>query len=312
MVVLDKKTSGQNQNGLSTVIEAELRGAPTWATDGPLGAFHAINTISERGLHLAPTYQIIAAKIRSDPLGPKGCYVTRGEHLLVKDVRGILGKRYLNYVLDILNGGFTVWDPARIKAGADSGTGVTISLEGVTQVLDAVKRQDFNGLTQSLHGERMAFAGGYNAFLEASQAPGFLGAMDTTYVVVRPASAVRTLGRKVDPDSMLRRVDLDSMAVHPNLVIAAGGMANAEHYAQSVKVSHAKWEIGVRELNMGAYDYKHTNSGRIYTVCRYGDLNAFEVHHSCEDSHGLGVSTPAREMFYRNMQSLHGLEVRRK
>jgi len=285
--VLLAQKEGQSARGLEAG-GVSLHGQPFHRT-GNMGLVESLEAVAEAGLLLAPTYALVAGRAFAGKDSPawQEYHDSRAERLTLLDANGVMGNKGDVYVADVQNGGLFVHDPSSIRAAVTDGTLVNRALKleqkEVDAFLDAYKRNDATGLSQLVHGERFAFAGNYAAFLDASQAPGFLAGMDATYVVLRPVAEARALTSDYQ--------STESQKDNPDIIIASGGKAAAEKMLD--KVTEFEWE----QFGSWHDGYKNPNTGRVVDLyirdggvsgCRGLDI----------DGHGVGVAPEARAAFF--------------
>ena len=287
-LILDKR-EGTNVRG-AEVGGAVLRGKPFFKP-GSTGLAESIKEVLDEGLIHVPAYSFVArrAHVGKEDEAWSKYHDTNAERLTVLDEKGIRGPKGTIYALDIQNGGLFVWNPQRMKDAVERGNLVNYALKleqgEVNDVLDAMKRNDTEALKQLVHGGNVAFAGDYDGFVEASNAPDFLQGMETTYLVIRPASEAGKLysGRK----------DIADQRENPDIVIASGGKAPAGKMIDQAE--------GFGWSQFGAWhdDYKNVNTGRV--VCLYGGNNGGVAGNRSMNNGGrpVGVAPEALDAFYK-------------
>lgn len=286
-VILDKR-EGTNVRG-AKVGGAELFGKPIHMA-GNTGLAKSIKAILDEGLIHVPTYSLVAGRafVGKEDEAWSQYHDTNAERITALDEKGIMGAKGTVYALDIQNGGLFVWNPQRIKTAVEGGKLVNYALQleqkEVNAVLDAMKRGDTAALKQLVHGRNVAFAGNYDGFLEASASPDFLQGMDTTYLVIRPA----TEASKLISDYQ----KIDAQRENPDVIIASGGKAPAGKMLD--KAEGFKWE------KFGAYHdgYKNNNTGRV--VCLDNDDDGVYGSRSMNYvGRPVGVAPEALDAFYK-------------
>lgn len=291
--ILDKR-DGVNLRGFEEggVI---LRGKPVYR-GGSTGLADSIKEVLDKGLIHVPTYRLVAGRAFVGEEGENWLqyYDSNAERITAIDQSGIIGAKGAVYVLDIQNGGLFVWNPQRIREAVEGETLVNHALKleqsEIDAVLDAMKRNDAEGLRQIVHGRNVAFAGNYDGFLEASASPDFVQGMDTTYLVIRQADEARNLYSEFR--------DISAQRENPDLVIASGGRAPLAMMLDKAK------GFGWRQFGAWHDSYKSENTGRVVGLADidYGvDGNRFLDSDSCQ----VGVAPEALGAFYEgNVPSL--------
>ncbi|MFH1211492.1 MAG: hypothetical protein V1659_01020 [Candidatus Woesearchaeota archaeon] len=257
-VILDQR-EGTDIRG-ARVGGAELFGKQFYMT-GSTGLADSIKALLDEGLVHVPTYGLVAGRafVGKEDEAWSLYHDSRAERITALDEKGIMGAKGTVYALDIQNGGLFVWNPQRIKTAVEGGNLVNYALqleqEEVNAVLDAIKKQDTLALKQLVHGGNVAFAGKYDGFLEASASPDFLQGMDTTYLVIRPATEARKL--------ISDRQNIDAQRENPDIIIALGGKTPAGRMLD--KAEGFEWN------KFGAWHdgYNNNNTGRV--VCLGSD-----------------------------------------
>lgn len=264
-----------------------LSGQP-FHREGDLGLAESLEAVAQARLLLAPTYTLIAGREFTDMYSEAWKdHDSRAERLTIHDEYGIVGSKGERYVVDIQNGGLFVWNPARIRDAVTNKTldngAMRLTRSEVMAFLDAYERKDNAGLREIVHGERMAFAGTYEAFIEASAERGFLSGRDATYVVLRPLSDAKAWGSGVHI--------LADHRSNADLIIASGGKAPAEKLLD--KVSSFGW----KEFGAWHDGYELANTGRVVSL---GPVTDGVNGRSGLDRPGCGVGVvpAAREAFY--------------
>ncbi|MFH1053358.1 MAG: hypothetical protein V1740_02970 [Candidatus Woesearchaeota archaeon] len=250
-VILDKRDEVKLPG--VTIPSFSLMGKPIYR-EGSTGLAEALQEVKDQGLILAPTYSLVAGRAfvgKKDEAWSQ-YHDSNAERDTVLDEEGILGEKGVVYALDIQNGGLFVWNPQRIKEAVEGCKLVNYALQleqdEVNVVLDAMKKGDTVALKQIVHGGNVAFAGNYDGFLEASASPDFIQGMDTTYVIIRPASEAGQVysGKKA----------ISEQRDNPDIIIASGGKAQANRMLDQAE--------GFGWNQFGAWNdgYKHNNTGR--------------------------------------------------
>src|SRR3989338_4814775 len=285
--VLLAQKEGQSARGLEAG-GVSLHGQPFHRT-GNMGLVESLEAVAEAGLLLAPTYALVAGRAFAGKDSPawQEYHDSRAERLTLLDANGVMGNKGDDYAADVQNGGLFVHDPSRIRAAVTDGTLVNRALKleqkEVDAFLDAYKRNDTAGLNQMLRGERFAFSGNYAAFLDASQAQGFLAGMDATYVVLRPVAEARAL--KSDYQST------ESQKDNPDIIIASGGKAAAEKMLDKA--------VGFEWTQFGSWHdgYKNANTGRVVDLLsrNYGVHGNWDLGFN---GYCVGVAPEARAAFF--------------
>ena len=145
-----------------------------------------------------------------------------------------------------------------------------------------------------MRGGNVAYAGDFKGFVEASAVPGFIQGMDTTYLVIRPA----TDARKLKSDYQ----NIDAQRENPDVIIASGGKAPAGRMLDQAK--------GFERNQFGAWHdgYNNNNTGRV--VCLFSD-NYGVYGYRLMGYYGrpVGVAPEALDAFYKqkNVDPLTGI-----
>ena len=286
-VMLDKRED-HNVKG-AELGGAVLRGKPIYRT-GNTGLADSIKEVLDAGLILAPTYSLVAGRefAGKEDEAWSQYHDTNAERITALDEKGIRGAKGTVYALDIQNGGLFVWDPQRIREAVEGGNLVNNALQleqdEVNAVLDAMKKNDTEALKQIVHGGNVAFAGDYDGFLEASASPDFIQGMDTTYLVIRPATEAREL--------YSGRTDISTQRKNPDIIIASGGKAATEKMLDQAE--------GFKWSQFGAWHdgYNNNNTGRV--VCLSGDDTGVDAYgHVYSVGRPVGVAPEALDAFYK-------------
>ena len=286
-VILDKR-AGTSVRG-AKVGGAVLRGKPVYGS-GNTGLADSIKEVLDAGLIHVPTYRLVAGRafVGKEDEAWSEYHDTNAERITALDEKGIMGAKGTVYALDIQNGGLFVWNPQRIKEAVEGGNLVNYAIQleqdEVNAVLDAMKRNDTEALKQIVHGRNVAFAGDYDGFVEASASPDFIQGVDTTYLVIRPATEARQIysGRKA----------IGEQRENPDLVIASGGKAPAGKMLDQAE--------GFGWGQFGAWNdgYENNNTGRVvFLNSDYdGVLGDRGMHW---DGRPVGVAPEALDAFYK-------------
>lgn len=286
-VILDKR-EGTNVRG-AKLGGTELFGKPIYMTENT-GLADSIKEVLDAGLIHVPTYRLVAGRafVGKEDEAWSQYHDSNAERITALDEKGIMGAKGTVYALDIQNGGLFVWNPQRIKEAVEGGKLVNNALQlgqdEVNAVLDAMKRGDTVALNQLVHGRNVAFAGNYDGFLGASASPDFLQGMDTTYLVIRPATEARKL--------YSGRTDISSQRENPDIIIASGGKAPAGRMLD--KAEGFKWN------QFGAWHdgYKNNNTGRVVTLS-LDDLGVSGGSSLDNCGRPVGVAPEALDAFYK-------------
>ncbi len=287
-VMLDKLPS---ISGSGTKIGgAELRGKPIYR-EGPTGLADSIEDIITSGLIHVPTFRLIGGRARvgkDEEVWSKSHY-SNAERITAYDEKGIMGAKGTVYALDIQNGGLFVWNPERIRKAVKGGKlvdgALQLSQEEVNTVLDAIKRKDYAGLKQIVHGRGVVFAGDYDGFLEVSAPPILYRGIDNTYVVVRRAEGARLGCSGMD--------SIDDQRSNPDLIIASGGtrylndmLCQASSFGW---ILFGSWHDG----------YKNNNTGRVVFLGSGDGGVGGDFDLDSYDGRSVGVAPEALNAFYR-------------
>lgn len=285
-VILDKRTP-------VIVRGAELGGAVLKGMSVPkvgfTGAADSIDSVISSGLIHVPTYRLIAGRAFAgkEEDAWSEWHDSNAERITAYDAKGILGKKGATYALDIQNGGLFVWNPQRIREAIIGGKLVNYALqlgqEEVDGVLDAMKRNDYAGLQQIVHGRDVAFAGDYEGFLEASASPDFVKGVETTYLVFRPAEEARKLNSG--------RNGIVKQRENPDLIIASGGKVPLGRMLDQAS------SFGWREFGSWHDGYNTNNTGRVLFL--YGNLNGLDGYYDLISDRSVGVAPEALDAFYK-------------
>ncbi|MFH1649467.1 MAG: hypothetical protein ABIA93_02880 [Candidatus Woesearchaeota archaeon] len=291
-VMLDKRES-------HTIQGAELGGASlrgrAFFKKGAAGVAESIDEVISSGLVHVPTYALIRGRAfaSGNDSAWNEWHDSKAERLTLYDESGILGKEKELYAVDIQNGGFFVWNPQRIRDAVTEGKlvnyGLQLEQSEVDSVLDAVKRKDYEGLKQILHGGSVAFAGGYDEFVEASDVPGFIKGVDTTYIVFRSADEARELSSG--------RSSIAKQRASPDLIIASGGRKRLGEMFDVAEKPEQEGGLGLKEFGAWNDGYKNRNVGRVVVLDDYdygvdGNLNLYG------NGRSVGVAPEALDAFY--------------
>ena len=257
---------------------------------GNTGLADSIKAVLDEGLIHVPTYSLVAGRafVGKENEAWSQYHDSRAERITALDEKGIMGAKGTVYSLDIQNGGLFVCNPQRIKEAVEGGKLVNYAIqleqEEVNAVLDAMKKGDTAALKQIVHGGNVAYAGDFKGFVEASDAPGFIQGMDTTYLVIRPATEARQL--------YSGRTDINVQSENPDIIIASGGKAPAGRMLDQAK--GFEWE------KFGAWHdgYDNNNTGRV--VCLdYGDDGVLGGRNLYGDGRPVGIAPEALDAFYK-------------
>lgn len=298
-VMLDRR-EGISFRGAELGV-AVLRGMPVFK-EGATGVADSIDAVLRSGLTHVPTYRLIAGRAFAGENEPAWSewHGSNAERITAHDVKGILGEKGAVYALDIQNGGLFVWNPQRIREAVNGKQLVNRALqlgqEEVDGVLDAMKRNDYAGLKQIVHGRDVAFAGDYKGFLEASASPDFIRGVETTYLVFRPAEEAWQLhsGRK----------SIVEQRENPDLIIASGGKIPLGAMLDMAS------SFGWREFGSWHDGYDKNNMGRVLFL--YDDYYGLYGDGSLNSSGGrsVGVAPEALDAFCRQKdKDVHPLAV---
>lgn len=277
---------------------AVLRGMP-FLKEGVTGVADSIDAVLSSSLIHVPTYRLIAGRAFAGE--NEGAWSewhdSNAERITAHDEKGILGAKGAVYALDIQNGGLFVWNPKRIREAINGRKLVNYALQlgqgEVDGVLDAMKRNDYAGLKQIVHGRDVAFAGDYKGFLEASARPDFVKGVETTYLVLRQAEEARQLPSE--------RKSIAEQRENPDLIIASGGKRPLGNMLD--KASSFGWE------KFGSWHdgYNKNNTGRVLFLSDHG--NGLLGYDYLDDfGRSVGVAPEALDAFYRQ-KDVNPLEV---
>ncbi len=286
-VILDKR-EGHNVNG-AELGGAVLRGKPIYRT-GNTGLADSIKEVLDAGLIHVPTYRLVAGRafVGKEDEAWSEYHDSCAERITALDEKGIRGEKGTVYALDIQNGGLFVWNPKRIREAVEGGKLVNYALkleqDEVNAVLDAMKRNDTEALKQIVHGRNVAFAGDYNGFLEASASPDFLQGMDTTYLVIRPATEAQKIysGEK----------DIGGQRENADIIIASGGKAAANNMLDQAE------SFGWSQFGAWNDGYKKHNTGRVVGLnCDDNGVDGYRGMNN--NGRPVGVAPEALDALYK-------------
>ena len=285
-VMLDKR-DGHSVRG-AEVGGAVLRGKPIYK-EGSTGLADSIEAVISSGLIHVPTYRLIGgrAHVGKDDEAWSEWHDSNAERISAYDEKGIIGAKGVMYALDIQNGGLFVWNPGRIKEAVEGeklvNGALQLSQDEVNNVLDAIKRNDYEGLKQIVHGKEVVFAGDYDGFVEASASTDFVKGMDVTYLVFRPAKEAGKL--------YSGRTDIDAQRDNPDLVIASGGKEPLKRMLNQAA------GFGWSKFGSWHDGYKNKNGGRVVYLSNdnYG-VSGIYLYAS---GRSVGVAPEALDAFYR-------------
>lgn len=286
-VILDKKDEVRLPG--VTIPSFPLMGKPIYRT-GNTGLADSIKEVLDAGLMHAPTYRLVAGRafVGKEDEAWSEYHDSCAERITALDEKGIMGEKGTVYALDIQNGGLFVWNPKRIREAVEGGKLVNYALkleqDEVNAVLDAMKRNDTEALKQIVHGRNVEFAGDYNGFLEASASPDFLQGMDTTYLVIRPATEAQKIysGKR----------DIGEQRENADIIIASGGKAAANNMLDQAE------SFGWSQFGAWNDGYKNHNTGRV-VVLNNVDYGVYVNRGMGSLGRPVGVAPEALDAFYK-------------